>query len=114
MLIGIPPPPLIVKPRRCSMPFHPSVYPLCTAIANELRDMRYQLESLAERLCMDDQFAMRHVESLQLFDAIMQQTEESAVLLDRLSGGMRSAEAIALIRLGLLQERLNEALKDTH
>lgn len=94
------------------MPFHPSVYPLCTAIANELRDMRHQLETLAERLCVDETFAARHVESLQLFDALAQQADESAVLLDRLSDGMKSAEAIALIKLDLLQRRLGEALAD--
>lgn len=92
------------------MPFHPSVYPLCTAIANELRDMRRQVEDLAAQLCTDEQFALRHVESLQLFDAIAQQTEESAALLDRLSGGMKTDEALDLIRLGQLQQRLCAAL----
>ena len=69
------------------MPFHPSVYPLCTAMANEWREMRHQLENLAASLCTDAAFAERHVESLQLFDALAQQADESAVLLDRLSGG---------------------------
>lgn len=92
------------------MTFHPSVYPLCSAISHELRDLRDQLEKLAARLCMDDDFARRHVECLQLFDAITQQTEESALLLDRLSDGMQSAEAVSLVRLGLLQERLAQAL----
>jgi uncharacterized protein (DUF1810 family) len=92
------------------MPFHPSVYPLCTAIANEMRDMRHQIEELAARLCMDEQFALRHVESLQLFDAVTQQTEESALLLDRLSDGMKTNEALSLVRLGKLQDRLRDAL----
>jgi hypothetical protein len=92
------------------MPFHPSVYPLCTAISNELRDMRHQLEALAEGLCMDPDFCSRHIDKLQLFDALTQQADESALLLDRLSGGMVSHEAIALIRLGKLQQRLNDAL----
>ena len=92
------------------MPFHPSVYPLCTAIANEMRDMRHQIEELAARLCMDEQFALRHVESLQLFDAVTQQTEESALLLDRLSDGMKTNEALSLVRLGKLLDRLRDAL----
>lgn len=92
------------------MSFHPSVYPLCTAMANELRDMRRQLEQLAERLCVDELFCARHIETLQHFDALTQQSEESALLLERLSGGMQSAEALALIRLGQLQQRLNDAL----
>lgn len=92
------------------MPFHPSVYPLCTAIANELCDMRHQLEALAERLCLDEHFCTRHIESLQLFDALTQQSEESALLLVRLSEGMKAQEAISLIRLGKLQNRLNDAL----
>jgi hypothetical protein len=92
------------------MPFHPSVYPLCTAISNELRDLRRQLERLAERLCLDEDFLLRHVESLQLFDALAQQSEESALLLDRLSDGMISEEALALVRLGVLQERLRAGL----
>lgn len=92
------------------MPFHPSVYPLCAAISDELRDLRRQLERLAERLCLDELFVMHHVESLQLFDAITQQADESALLLDRLADGMTSDEALALVRLGLLQQRLRAAL----
>ena len=95
------------------MPFHPSVYPLCSAISNELRDLRHQLERLAERLCLDENFVIHHVGSLQLFDAITQHTEESACLLDRLSDGMQSAEALALVRLGALQDRLRAALEDS-
>jgi predicted nucleotidyltransferase len=92
------------------MPFHPSVYPLCSAISNELRDLRRQLERLAERLCLDEEFLLRHVESLQLFDALAQQSEESACLLDRLSGGMTSDEALVKVKLGVLQERLRAGL----
>jgi uncharacterized protein (DUF849 family) len=92
------------------MSFHSSVYPLCTAMANELHDLRHQLEALAERLCTDEHFCANHIESLQLFDALTQHSEESALLLERLSNGMRSYEAIALIRLGKLQDRLAEAL----
>ncbi|MBB6124305.1 hypothetical protein [Sphingobium subterraneum] len=94
------------------MPFHPSVYPLCSAISNELRDLRRQLERLAERLCLDENFVIHHVSSLQLFDALTQHVEESACLLDRLSDGMQSAEALSLVRLGALQERLRSALEE--
>lgn len=80
-------------------------------MANELRDLRHQIERLAERLCMDEHFCSRHIESLQLFDALSQHSEESALLLDRLSGGMTSDEAVRLIRLGMLQERLEIALR---
>jgi hypothetical protein len=92
------------------MSFHPSVYPLCMAIAHELHDMRRQLGALAERLCTDEAFCERHIESLQLFDALTQQSEESALLLERLADGMRSREALDLIRLGQLQQRLSDAL----
>jgi hypothetical protein len=95
------------------MPFHPSVYPLCTAMANEWREMRHHLEELAARLCVDAEFAARHVDSLQLFDALAQQADESAMLLDRLSGGMHSNEALSLVRLDMLQQRLGEQLHES-
>jgi hypothetical protein len=92
------------------MAFHPSVYPLCTAMANEWREMRHHLEHLAARLCADDHFAARHIDSLQLFDALAQQADESAVMLDRLSEGMCSSDALSLVRLDLMQQRLRDAL----
>jgi len=81
-------------------------------MANEWREMRHQLEQLASSLCTDEEFASRHVESLQLFDALAQQADESAVLLDRLSGGMHSNDALELVRLDMLQNRLHEAIGD--
>lgn len=92
------------------MAFHPSVYPLCAAMANEWREMRHHLEHLAAMLCVDEAFAKRHIDSLQLFDALAQQADESAVMLDRLSEGMCASEALALVRLGLMQQRLSDAL----
>lgn len=92
------------------MSFHPSVYPLCTAIADELHNMRQQLSDLAERLCLDEYFCSRHIESLQSFDALTQQAEESALMLERLSAGMRTQEALSLVRLGKMQMRLREHL----
>lgn len=93
-----------------TMAFHPSVYPLCTAMANEWREMRHHLEQLAASLCNDNMFAAKHIESLQLFDALAQQADESAVLLDRLSNGMHSDQALSLVRLDIMQQRLSEQL----
>lgn len=83
-------------------------------MANEWREMRHQLENLAASLCTDAAFAERHVESLQLFDALAQQADESAVLLDRLSGGMHSNEALSLVRLDMMQQRLGAALGELY
>ncbi|MBP6030892.1 MAG: hypothetical protein KA533_05630 [Sphingobium sp.] len=92
------------------MAFHPSVYPLCTAMANEWREMRHHLEHLAASLCADEHFAARHIDRLQLFDALAQQADESAAMLDRLSEGMCSTDALGLVRLDLLQQRLRQVL----
>ncbi len=94
------------------MSFHPSVYPLCHAMAAEWREMRHHLENLAASLCVDADFACRHVESLQLFDALAQQADESAMLLDRLSDGMRSNQALSLVRLDIMQQRLKNHLDE--
>ena len=79
-------------------------------MANEWREMRHHLEHLAASLCVDEQFAARYIESLQLFDALAQQADESAVMLDRLSEGMCSSDALSLVRLDMMQQRLRDAL----
>ncbi len=81
-------------------------------MASEWREMRHHLEALAARLCVDEDFAARHVDSLQLFDALAQQADESAVLLDRLSGGMHSNDALDLVRLDIMQQRLRDHLAE--
>jgi len=81
------------------------------AVADELRHVRVQLEQLAELLIADDQFASRYLEQLQTFDLLIQCTDESAAVLDRMAGGAHSHDAIEPVRLSEVQDRLRTALR---
>jgi hypothetical protein len=84
--------------------------PLCAAIANELRAIRALIERLAETLVSDEAFATAHMVELQLFDLVIQRTDESADLLDRMAAGSKTLDAIAKVRLSVVQEGLRSAL----
>ena len=61
---------------------------LQSALAEELRHVRKLIEQLAELLICDDHFATNYVEQLQAFDLLVQYTDESAALLDRMAAGV--------------------------
>lgn len=84
---------------------------LHTAVADEMRHVRLHLEQLAEMLISDEHFATKYLEQLQTFDLLIQCTDESAAVLDRMAGGATSHDAIAPVRLSAVQDRLLSALQ---
>lgn len=84
---------------------------LCGALAREIREVRAMIEGLADVLAGDEYLAANYLEQLQMFDLLAQRTTESADLLDRLASGMHGHDAIAQIRLELMQHRLRDVLK---
>jgi glutamyl-tRNA reductase len=85
---------------------------LHAAIANELRRVRSRVETLAEALVGDAYFVEHYLEHLQGFDMIVQSTDETAAILDRLAAGADVRAAIAPVRLGCVHERLHTALRE--
>ena len=83
---------------------------LQAAIATELRQLRHELERLAELLVGDPHFAAHYCDQLQRFDLLGQFAEESAGVLDRLAAGADAATAVAGVRVGSIQARLLAAL----
>jgi hypothetical protein len=84
---------------------------LHAAIADELRRVRNRVERLAEALVGDAYFVEHYLEHLQGFDMIVQSTDETAAILDRLAAGTGAHAAIAPVRLGCVHERLHVALR---
>ena len=84
---------------------------LQAAIAAEIRDVRTQVEQLADVLVADPQFAERFLDQLQAFDLIVQHIEESACLLDRLSRGTNTYAALQSVRLEGLRARLDRRVE---
>ena len=80
------------------------------AVAGELRHVRALIEELASVLVADEHFVERYLDQLQAFDLLVQCTEESAAVLDRLAAGACTRTAIAPGRLGQVQARLQAAL----
>ncbi|MFZ5746603.1 MAG: hypothetical protein ACOY45_02970 [Pseudomonadota bacterium] len=91
--------------------FDPFSAVLHNVMANEIREIRERLESLAETLVCDEHFATNFLEQLQSFDYVIQHADECANLLDRIARGEDSLEAIGHVRLGAVQDRLRAALK---
>lgn len=83
---------------------------LLTAIADEMRAIRALVEQIATPLVADARFVAEHLEQLQNFDLIVQCAEESADVLDRLAAGLSGEDAIALVRLTAIQQRLGAAI----
>ena len=50
------------------------------ALASELRRVSALVEQLAETLVGDEDFVMRHIDQLQVFDLIVQSADESAAV----------------------------------
>jgi len=92
----------------------PLIGVLHSAVAGELRHVRTLIEELAEVLVGDEHFVDRYLDKLQAFDLLVQCTEESAAVLDRLAAGACTKTAIAPVRLGQIHERLHTALKAAH
>ena len=84
---------------------------LHTALADELRRIGALLEQLAETLAGDAVVAARHLDQLQNFDLLIQCTDESASVLDRMAQGAAPQDAIAPVRLTAVQDRLRAALE---
>lgn len=84
---------------------------LHAAVAEEMRHVRLHLEELAEKLAGDEHFATKYLEQLQVFDLLIQCTDESAAVLDRMANGATSHDAIAPVRLTAVQDRLRSALQ---
>jgi len=84
---------------------------LHAAIADELRRVRNRVETLAEALVGDAYFVEHYLEHLQGFDMIVQSTDETAAILDRLAAGTDVHAAIAPVRLGCVHERLHAAVR---
>ncbi|OWK33092.1 hypothetical protein SPMU_14380 [Sphingomonas mucosissima] len=72
--------------------------------------MRELLEQLSMLLVEDEHFTTNHLEGLQMFDLLIQCTDESAAVLDRMAAGAKSHDAIAPVRLTVVQDRLRAAL----
>lgn len=92
----------------------PLIGALHSAVAGELRHVRTLIEELAEVLVCDEHFVDRYLDKLQAFDLLVQCTEESAAVLDRLAAGACTRSAIAPVRLGQIHERLHTALQAAH
>jgi len=83
---------------------------LQAAIAGELRQLRRDLETLAETLVCDPHFAGSYLDQLQAFDLLGQFAEESAGVLERLADGADADAAVAGVRVGVVQARLSAAI----
>lgn len=81
------------------------------AVAEEIRNVRMLIEQLAETIVSDERFVADYLEQLQIFDLIIQCSDESADLLDRVADGQSASEAIAHVRLSIVQERLRAAVE---
>lgn len=89
----------------------PDLTPLLhAAVAAEIRHVRAGLEKLAEMFVADVHFATNYLGELQAFDQLIQHSDESAAVLDRLSGGAQPHDAVAAVRLEAVQDRLRVAL----
>lgn len=104
------PPRFIPPPVRADMT-DPLASRLQAAVAAELRQVRAGLEALAQTFAGDARFAADYLEQLQAFDLLIQHTDESAGVLDRLGAGAAPHEAAAPVRLHAVQRRLNAALR---
>jgi hypothetical protein len=92
----------------------PMIASLHSAVAGELRHVGALIEQLAEVLVGDEHFVDRYLDKLQAFDLLVQCTEESAAVLDRLAAGACTRSAIAPVRLGQIHDRLHAALQAAH
>jgi len=83
---------------------------LCAAVATEIRGIRAEIERLADVLVSDPRFAADYLDQLQNFDLIVQHVDENARVLDRLAAGLSVEEAVAPVRLTVIQDRLRAAI----
>jgi len=84
--------------------------PLYSAIAQEIRDVRCIIESIADILVADEGLVTAYIEQLQAFDLAIQRSDESADLLDRMANGAKAVDAIKHVRLTFVQDKLAAAL----
>lgn len=84
--------------------------PLFAAIAQEIREVRALMESIADILVADETLIAQYIEQLQSFDLAIQRSDEAASVLDRIADGMPAVDAVKGVRLTYVQDRLNAAL----
>ncbi len=84
---------------------------LCAAVAEEIREVRALIESVADVLACDEYLALNYTEQLQSFDLMVQRAQEAADVLERMANGTCSTEAVEQVRLHVVQDRLRAALK---
>jgi hypothetical protein len=87
--------------------------PLFAAIAQEIRDVRALMESLADVIVADEALVESYLVELQSFDLAIQRSDESAALLDRMASGAKAVDAIKSVRLACVQDKLAAALADS-
>jgi hypothetical protein len=83
---------------------------LCAAVADEIRDIQALIESLADVLASDEYLACNYLEQLQTFDLLVQRSQEAAELLDGVTKGASTLEAVEGVRLNVVQDRIRTAL----
>ncbi len=83
---------------------------LCAAVAAEIRMIKILIEQVADLLVADTRFVTEYVDQFQVFDLMAQCADESAAVLDRLAEGRSAEEAIAAVRLTVIQQRLRAAV----
>ena len=83
---------------------------LCAAVAAEIRAIKTLIEQLADLLITDARFVTEYVDQFQLFDLMAQCADESASVLERLAEGWSAEEAVAGVRLTIVQQRLHAAI----
>lgn len=84
---------------------------LCAAVADEIRNVRGLIEQLAETIVSDERFVTDYMDQLQTFDLIIQCSDESADLLDRMAQGQGIDDAVGSVRLSIVQDRLRAAIE---
>lgn len=88
----------------------PSSSALKVGLAGELRQIRLELEKLAEVLVGDPYFATVYLDQLQVFDFLGQCADESAAVLERLANGLDAEAAVAQVRLDVMLGRLRSGM----
>jgi hypothetical protein len=83
---------------------------LCAAVAEEIRDIQALIESLADVLACDEYLACNYLEQLQTFDLLVQRSQAAAELLDGVTTGTSTLEAVEGVRLNVVQDRIRTAL----
>ncbi|AMO72625.1 hypothetical protein [Sphingorhabdus sp. M41] len=88
------------------------VSPLCRALAAELRQIGTIVTGIAHNVMGDEDFILNHIESFQQFDLVIQSAEETARVLDHMAQGISGAQAVDMVSLEAIQQRLHRACRE--